>query len=47
MLVGFSSAGGAGPTTTPHGDRPTAMVFTVRSVEVSTTLTSFDGPFAV
>ena len=37
----------SGPTSTPHGERPTRMCRTARSVEVSTTLTSSEGRWRV
>ena len=40
-------AAGAGPTATPHGVSPTAIVVMISSVSVSTTATSFEGPLAV
>ena len=36
-----------GTSASPHGDAPTGMRATTSSVSVSSTVTSFDGPFAV
>src|SRR5687767_15633670 len=42
-----SAADYRGTVATPHGDRPTETFASTVSVSVSTTETSFDGPFAV
>ena len=36
-----------GTSASPHGDAPTGMRATTSSVSVSSTVTSFEGPFAV
>ena len=36
-----------GTSASPHGDAPTGIRVTISSVSVSSTVTSFEGPFAV